>query len=306
MNGMKKYNLFFAFVFTMSFLPGLFNEVKAQYFVEDFENVAGLTSWVIKNNSLPLGPTTWEQGIDMVFSAYSGAGYIRANFNSTNDPGNNGKISNWLISPAVVFHNGDIITFYTRKSDSATVNYADRMQVRLSLSGSSTNVGVTVNAVGDFSVLLKDINASYSNEGFPAGYPYHWKRYDLAINGLSAPTEGRFAFRYFVEFAGTTGNSDYIGIDSVAYHMPVVGIGELDLPMVFKVYPNPVKEIMYIECNTSIHTIKVSDLLGNTITELYTETGKVELNTESLRAGLYFVTSETRNGKIIRKISIVK
>lgn len=303
---MKNNRIFLTFVFTFFLLPGLFTIVKAQYFVQEFEDVTNMPDWVIKNNSLPLGIMTWEQGNVSVFGAYSGAGYIRANFASTNDPGNNGRISTWLIAPAVIFHNGDIITFYTRKTDSATLNYADRIQVRLSLAGASSNVGVTSNSVGDFTIVLKDINPTYSNAGYPVGYPYSWKRYDLTIAGLSAPTQGRFAFRYFVEHAGTTGNSDYIGVDSVAFHMPVVGIGDIDPPVDFNIYPNPVKDVMFIECNTNIHTIKVTDLLGNTIEIINTETGKARVNTATYRAGIYFVTVQTNKGIVTRKINVVK
>jgi len=302
---MKKTKALLILVFLMSVTPGFFNVLKAQYFVQDFENVAGITNWVIQNNSLPLGPTTWEQGIITEFEAYSGAGYIRANFGSTNDPTNNGRISNWLISPPVTFQNGDIISFYTRKTDSGTMNYPDRLQLRLSLAGTSTNVGVTSNGVGDFTILLKDINSGYSNAGFPTGYPYQWKRFDASINGLSAPTQGRFAFRYFVESAGNTGNSDYIGLDSVAFHMPVVGIGEIDPPITFGVYPNPAKDVLYVESNANAQMALITDLLGNVVGELSLYKGKGELNITGYTAGLYFVTMHTNKGKLSRKISII-
>jgi hypothetical protein len=46
------------------------------------------------------------------------------------------------------------------------------------------------------------------------------------LSGIGSPTEGRLAFRYFVENGGPSGtNSNYIGIDSVSY-VPVGSFAE--------------------------------------------------------------------------------
>ncbi|MBK7149288.1 MAG: choice-of-anchor J domain-containing protein [Bacteroidetes bacterium] len=62
--------------------------------------------------------------------------------------------------------------------------------------------------------MLLDINPTLTT----AGYPTAWTQYNVTISGLSGPTSGRLAFRYFVTGAGPSGsNSDYIGIDDVLY-----------------------------------------------------------------------------------------
>ena len=92
--------------------------------------------------------------------------------------------------------------------------FPDRLQLRLSTSGASTNVGTLPTDVGDFTTVLVDINPTLTT----AGFPNVWTQFTATLSGLSAPTDGRFAFRYFVTNGGPVGdNSDYIGIDDFAY-----------------------------------------------------------------------------------------
>jgi glutamine cyclotransferase len=173
------------------------------------------TGWAQQNNSTSIGTTTWFGGNSTVFAAHTGAGYIAANFNSTTGADN---ISNWLFTPNLTLTNGDVFSFWSRTVDAP--QFADRLQVRLSTNGASTNVGATDASVGDFSTLLLDINPTLTL----AGYPNTWTQYSITVSGLSGPTSGRLAFRYFVANAGPSGsNSDYIGVDDVQYTSSLVG-----------------------------------------------------------------------------------
>src|SRR2546428_4397467 len=103
-------------------------------------------------------------------------------------------------------------SFYTRTVDMPS--FPDRLQVRMSTNGTSTNVGTTATDVGDFTTLLLDINPTYTT----SGYPNVWTQFTVSVTGVPTNTTGRLAFRYFVENGGPTGaNSDYIGIDTVQY-----------------------------------------------------------------------------------------
>lgn len=180
-------------------------------FVENFDSVAALPGqgWNFQNNSAPLGLTNWYQGNPGVFNSHSGASnsYLAANFNNTGDTG---TISNWAMLPTMSLNNGDTLKFYTRTI--AQSAFPDRLEVRLSQNGSSSDVGMSSGMVGDFSTLLLSINPSLSVGGFPSD----WTEYSVTLAGLGAPISGRFAFRYFVTDAGAFGNnSNYIGIDDV-------------------------------------------------------------------------------------------
>ena len=197
----------------------------AQSFSEEFEDITtlGAAGWAVDNNSTGTGTTSWGpiaagleargtgefQGNTTVFTAYSGAGYIADNFNATTGAS---TISDWLMTPAVTIRNGDTISFWTRTPTGSI--YPDRLQVRMSLNGASVNCGTAPEDVGDFTTLLLDINPTLAS----GGYPEVWTQYTATITGVAAPTQGRFAFRYYVTDGGPTGNnSNYIGVDLFEY-----------------------------------------------------------------------------------------
>ncbi len=187
--------------------------VHAQSITENFDNVAGLSAngWVLQNNS-PVPFNSFFQNFIGTFPSFpqGGSASIGANFYSTNSPAAE-TISNWLIMPARTLQNGDVLRFYTI---SKGAGYPDRLQVRLSLNGTSSNVGTTATSVGDFTTLLLTVNPTLITQG----YPVFWTQYTVTLSGLPAPTTGRFAFRYFVTDGGFNGtNSDWIGIDAVEY-----------------------------------------------------------------------------------------
>ncbi|WP_165917309.1 choice-of-anchor J domain-containing protein [Flaviaesturariibacter aridisoli] len=188
----------------------------AQSISEDFDNITTLTAngWSMKNNSNPLGTGSWFQGNTASFTAFNGAGnaYIGVNFQST-DANGVGTISNWLIGPNRSFRNGDVITFYSRIP--AGTEYPDRIELRLSQNGTSTDVGSSETSVGDFTTLLVSINPTLITGVFPKT----WTQFTATLSGLpAAGVSGRFAFRYFVTDGGGNGNnSNYVGIDAFRY-----------------------------------------------------------------------------------------
>lgn len=188
---------------------------------EGFEDVTLLSpaGWFFQNNSSPLGTEPdFFQGVvptpeDMeVFPAQSGppASYIAVDFNSVD--GEN-TISNWMLTPNGPLHNGDVVSFWTRRID--IDEFPDRLQVRLSTNGASTNVGATATEVGDFTTLLLDINPNYTT----TDYPRAWTKFSITLGGLPPEgTSGRIGFRYFVEDSGPLGiNGTFVGIDTFSF-----------------------------------------------------------------------------------------
>jgi hypothetical protein len=179
--------------------------VKGFLINETFDDITTLAAagWNIQNLSTPVGTGTWFQGNPTVFAAHEGAGYIGVNFNSTAGAG---TIDNWLITPEVDIKNGDVLTFWTRTGEESA--YPDRLQVRMSEAGASTNVA-------DFTAVLVDINPGLT----VGGYPEAWTEYTLEISGVTGTVSGRFGFRYFVTNGGPSGdNSNYIGMDLLQFN----------------------------------------------------------------------------------------
>lgn len=193
---------------------------------EGFDDVSTLVGngWVRRHLSSPTGGLPgWYQGVSTTatptpgpFNAHLGAlnSYISANFNST--AGGTGTISDWLMTPELEFGRDASFTFWTRKAYAAgATDYPDRLEVRLSANGASSDAGSTHTSTGDFSTVLLSINPTQ----VVGGYPYTWTQYTLThAHGVPRNGSGRIAFRYFVTQAGPSGtNSDYIGVDTVSY-----------------------------------------------------------------------------------------
>ncbi len=187
--------------------------VQAQL-TENFDDVSALTlaDWYFQNNSDPLGTTGWFQGNPAIFTAQNGAddAYIAANFQNVDDVG---TISNWMLTPELVLEDGAVFSFFTRVPTDAGV-FPDRLELRLSTAGASTDVGSDAFSVGEFDLLLLSVNPNLT----VTDYPNDWTQFSVTLSGIGAPATGRFGFRYFVTDAGDGGsNGDYIGIDAVSY-----------------------------------------------------------------------------------------
>ncbi len=199
-------------------LAGLADVARADV-NEGFDDITTLAGagWSLQNLSSPIGTVpNWVQSSG-VFNAHSGGAnsFIQGNYN--NVAGAN-TISNWLLTPETDLVNGAKISFWTRTVD--TPQFADRLEVRLSTSGASTNVGATSASVGDFTTVLLTVNPTLN----VTDYPNVWTQYQVTVSGLAAPTTGRVAFRYFVTNGGPNGNnSDNIGIDDVVVTDAVCG-----------------------------------------------------------------------------------
>ena len=184
---------------------------------EDFDDIGTLITddWALINNSDPIALVFWFQGNDAAFPAHIGdpTAYIGVNWQSTSG-GAGAIINNWLITPELVLEDGMSLTFYTRTVEDS--EWPDRLEVRMSSAGSSIDVGASATSVGDFTTLLLEINPSQT----VGGYPEAWTLFQVVLDSVGSPGNGRLAFRYFVTDAGDGNpNANYIGVDTVRLGM---------------------------------------------------------------------------------------
>lgn len=205
--------------------------IPNQSFVEEFNSLDELAAsgWRFINRSQPASVQSWQVGSSSnSLTSYSPqgsfTGFITTSVDATT--ANEGTISDWAISPKITVQNGDKIVFYTKALTYPDRNelrdYVNRLQLRLNLKNDTTNVGSGA-SVGDFDILLLDINRDYEEYTSdpatysPTAYPADWTRFEATIINLASPTRGRFAFRYFLEGGGRAGRGSEVAIDSVAY-----------------------------------------------------------------------------------------
>jgi hypothetical protein len=162
----------------------------------------------------------WGQGLTALNPPQSGGSgsYARSSFAATGSTATTGaNINDWLVTPALTISNGTTISFYTRTTTGS--NFPERLQVRLNPTN-TVNVGTTDQDVGDFNVLLGDINPNLLAGN--TNYPDTWTQFTYTVSGLSGSTTGHFAFRHYVADGGSNGpNSDQIGIDTLVILAPV-------------------------------------------------------------------------------------
>lgn len=236
---MKSFILFITILFCLQGCskndsPETIIQIPDQSFTESFDqsSEAVKRGWTFLNKSIVLGNTQWSNPSFPPFDAFNSqngpAGYLWADYNSTSSAA--GVISNWAVSPLLTLQNGDKISFYTRAQiyfyNNDSTDFVNRLQVRINIKNTGTNTGDGANA-GDFNVLLLDINPGYRaflytpyiqrDPDARQAYPHLWTRFEATVSGLVVPTEGRFAFRYFVEEAGNNGRSTAVGIDEVDF-----------------------------------------------------------------------------------------
>jgi hypothetical protein len=199
-------------------------------YTQGFDDVPGIFTtggWMFDNLSNPPPASTsptgfWAQGIPSQFGDNAQAGpansFITATFEAGLTTGS--AVSDWLLTPVLTFENGSKISFFTEEGPLSTA-FPNRLQVRLSLNGGSTNVGTQppgIGAVqpsfGDFTRLLLDINPTYQVPPTAGSYPTKWAQEIFTISGLSKPTTGRIGFLYVLTNNAIQGSQ--IGIDSFA------------------------------------------------------------------------------------------
>jgi len=180
--------------------------------------------WTFINNSSPPGspPAGWTIDADSpTLFPHSGSNWIGTSF-QTGVTGSGNVVSDWMILPTMTFQASASLTFFTLSAGSN--EFPDRLQVLVSLNGSSSNVGPpgSTSNFGDFTHLLLDINPTYSKTytGGTNGYPnlgqstaQPYVGYAVNLGQFAADT-GRVAFHYFLTDTQTQGSD--IAIDDIS------------------------------------------------------------------------------------------
>ena len=122
-----------------------------------------------------------------------------------------------------------------------------------------------------------------------------------------------YAWDYGVNGWRAYSNSNDWGLQTSLTLFPVicyspVGINEVNIyNEEFRIYPNPTKDILNVECLMANEktTLIMADVLGNIIKQVAFNTQHSTLNISGLNAGIYFVTiTDDKNHKTTKKLVI--
>lgn len=190
--------------------------VIAQSFSQEFDSFYLLKNrgWAFINNSAPnagnwmvsYGRVDSKSGVvnGPLIKEYSKT-FAYAGYWSTSTPA---TINSWMLTPPVEMKNGDKISFYTcSDSIAGSIN---RLQVRLNPTDTTSNVGTSLDAIGNFTTLLTDINPGLTAND----YPRVWTKFEVTLSGLPGNIISRIGFRYYNSIAA---KQNAIGIDALQF-----------------------------------------------------------------------------------------
>ena len=94
-----------------------------------------------------------------------------------------------------------------------------------------------------------------------------------------------------------------LALEEIEKYEDTTGIND-NLMADFNVYPNPVKDRLYIETSTQIQSIEVYDIYGRIQNLRNSETQKLRnsIDVSDLNSGIYFVKVKTEEGNIVKRI----
>ena len=94
---------------------------------------------------------------------------------------------------------------------------------------------------------------------------------------------------------------------SSVYNFTANGVNETTQGLV-KIYPNPATNVIKIELlhPEQFSAISLTDVLGKEIINVDSPKAYLELNTEGLKPGVYFVNCKQNGNKTVYKVLIIK
>ncbi len=117
------------------------------------------------------------------------------------------------------------------------------------------------------------------------------------VNLLSFGQVDSFAFKMESSDTGAFGINTprYFCIDN--FNLPTVGLLTINPTITLNIYPNPVNEMLHINCNENVEEAIIFDMKGNKIMETIGN----EISVESLSQGIYVLQVSTKTGLGIQK-----
>ena len=93
-----------------------------------------------------------------------------------------------------------------------------------------------------------------------------------------------------------------LALEEIDKYEDTTGIND-NLMADFNVYPNPVKDRLYIETSKQIQSIEVYDIYGRLqVTKTPSHQGDLSVDVSDLNSGIYFVKVKTEEGNIVKRI----
>jgi hypothetical protein len=128
---------------------------------------------------------------------------------------------------------------------------------------------------------------------------------DIPVNFGVAGTYKYFIFIFGQVFGTTQSNPQTLfGVDNVILptqsNPQTLSIQDENIKSEFSIYPNPFKNELFVTNLENIYSFIIYDITGKTLIKGYQSEKKIDVS--SLKKGFYFISIQTENKKIIKKL----
>jgi hypothetical protein len=106
-------------------------------------------------------------------------------------------------------------------------------------------------------------------------------------------------YEYYVTAVYYFGESD----PSDPVYTLITGIEDIDSDL-FRIYPNPVSEVVNIESSAIITGIRIFNNSGQTVMDKIVDVNQYQIDVSNYERGIYYIKLETAEGNLIRKITV--
>lgn len=294
----------------------------------DFPGEGGEWAWKVFNPSLTTPP------INANFPAQDGSKYLVAiQYTSTND-------NKWLISPEVSINATSQLSFWAR---TYTAQYGlERIQVLVSTTNAEPGSFTKISAGDYLEVPITWTEYTYDLSAYAGQTIYFAIRYmsfdafifmldNIKLTAEGAPQDltytatvqnvpaGELLYKYFSdafgagwaggEWAGDPNRSVMIEGNTVLNNVwgdLVVGVDEIELDMVTRVFPNPVRNTLFIQSGQQIDYLRMFDMAGRVVYQAEVMDNQTTIDANLLGGGLYILQMVSGQQVKTHKIQVVK
>ena len=128
---------------------------------------------------------------------------------------------------------------------------------------------------------------------------------DIPVNFGVVGTYKYFIFIFGQVFGTTQSNPQTLfGVDNVVLptqsNPQTLSIQDQNIKSEFSIYPNPFKNELFVNNLENIYSFIIYDITGKTLIKGYQSEKKIDVS--SLKKGFYFISIQTENQKIIKKL----
>lgn len=103
---------------------------------------------------------------------------------------------------------------------------------------------------------------------------------------------------FTVTAVNLAGESEHSNEDCVTYPSDAIAENET----AFNIYPNPVKDMLFIETETAVEEVSIYDVYGRQqVTKTPSHQGEVAVDVTDLNSGVYFVKVRTEKGETVKR-----